>query len=110
MKIEDVPFTVTDWTEVTAFEQKGDTGTSYWRVFQDGNVRVRIVEYTANYRSDHWCSRGHVFLVLEGEFTIELKDGRKFVLIKGMSFQASDDFDNPHIGYSENGAKAFIVD
>lgn len=110
MEILDVPFTVTNWKDVDPVEYKGETGTSFWRVFQAGNIRARIVEYSPNFRSDHWCPRGHIFLVLEGEFGIALKDGRNFLLSPSMSFEVSDDEANPHLGYSEGGAKVFIID
>jgi quercetin dioxygenase-like cupin family protein len=110
MKIQGVPFSVTHWDKETPAEHKGETGTSFWRTFEQGNVCVRMVEYSPGYLSDHWCPRGHVLLVLEGEIVIELKDERKFKLIPGMSFQVSDDEDNPHIARTEKGAKVFIVD
>jgi quercetin dioxygenase-like cupin family protein len=110
MKIADVPFTVTDFQSIAPVEHEGETGTSFWRVFESGNVRARVVDYSAGYRSDHWCPRGHVFYVLEGEFGVVLKDGRNFRLGPGMSFAAGDDEANPHLGYSEKGARVFIVD
>jgi quercetin dioxygenase-like cupin family protein len=110
MKIDDVPFTVTDFQAIPPVEHPGETGTSFWRVFESGNVRTRIVDYSAGYRSDHWCPRGHVLYVLEGEFRIVLKDGRDFRLGPGMGFEAGDDEANPHLGYSEKGARVFIVD
>jgi len=110
MKIGDVPFTVTDWSAVVPVEYKGESGTSFWRVFEDGNVRVRVVDYSPGCRSDHWCPRGHVLYVLEGEFGIALKDGRDVRLGPGTSFQVGDDERNPHLGYSESGARALIVD
>jgi len=51
-----------------------------------------------------------VLLVLEGELTIRLRDGREFVLASGSSFQAGDDEVNPHLAYTDKGAKVFIVD
>ena len=110
MKIGDVPFTVTDWEKVEAREYKGDTGTSFWRVFEAGNIRARVVDYSAGYLADHWCPRGHVLYVLAGEFGVRLKDGREVVLRPGMSFQAGDDEANPHLGFSPRGARVFIVD
>ncbi len=110
MDLGRIPFTATAWDLLEAVEHKGDTGTSWWRTVEAGNVRVRLVEYSPAYRSDHWCPRGHVFLVLEGEFLVALKDGRTFRLGPGMSFQAGDDGANPHLGSSEGGARAFIVD
>jgi quercetin dioxygenase-like cupin family protein len=68
-----------------------------------------MVEYTPGYAADHWCSRGHVLLVLEGELRTELKDGRSFKLAAGMSYQVANDAE-PHRSRTEVGAKLFIVD
>jgi hypothetical protein len=110
MKIQNVPFSFTRWDQVAAEEHPGETGTSHWRVFSEGNLRVRIVDYSPGFRSDHWCPRGHVLLVLKGELDIELKDGRTFKMGESTSFQVGDDEGNPHLAYSEKGAKVFIVD
>lgn len=110
MKIQNVPFSIADWSKITSEEHKGETGTSFWRTFEAGNIRVRMVDYSPGYRSDHWCGRGHVLLVLEGEVTIQLKDGKEYKLTPGMSFQVADDDLNPHIAYTEIGAKVFLVD
>jgi quercetin dioxygenase-like cupin family protein len=109
MKIQDVPFSTMDWSTVTQTEHEGETGMAYWRTLEIGNIRVRMVEYSAGYKANHWCNRGHVLLVLEGEMTTELSDGRKFPLKAGMSYQVADDI-NPHRSYTETGAKLFIVD
>jgi len=110
MKIQDVPFTVSEWDKISKDEYKGETGTSFWRTFEAGNIRVRIVEYSPGFKSDHWCGRGHVLLVLEGELAIELKDGRQFSLPSGTTFQVGDDDSNPHLAFTDKGAKVFLVD
>ena len=110
MNIEHVPFGKIDWNEIAPVEHKGETGTSYWRTVETGNIRVRIVEYSPGFKSDHYCSRGHVVFVLEGEHRIRLKDGREFILSPGMSYQTADDETNPHLAYSVKGGKTFIVD
>jgi quercetin dioxygenase-like cupin family protein len=110
MLIENASFTVTEWGGIDPVEVKGETGTSFWRVFEKGNIRVRMIDYSPTYRADHWCARGHILLVLEGELVIQLKSGSEHYLSAGMSFQASDDEDNPHLAYSEMGARVFIVD
>ncbi len=110
MKIQNVPFEVTDWSQLTMVEHEGERGTSQWRTFDRGNIRVRMVEYSPGFYSDHWCSRGHVLLVLEGELVIQLRDGREFVMKRGTSFQAEDDEANPHLAFTGTGAKVFIVD
>ena len=109
MVIKDVPFCTIEWSKITPAEHPGVTGMAYWRTFEMGNIRVRIVEYTPGYLADHWCNRGHVLLVLEGELTTELDDGRKFVLKPGTSYQVADGA-NPHRSFTATGAKLFIVD
>ena len=109
MKIQDVSFMTTSWNEVSVSEHPGESGTAFWKTIEVGNIRVRMVEYSAGYRADHWCSRGHVLLVLEGELTTELKDGRKFILRSGVSYQVATDAE-PHRSSTAGGAKLFIVD
>jgi hypothetical protein len=109
MRIEDVAFCTTDWNKVPATEHAGETGTAIWRTLETGNIRVRMVEYTPGYRADHWCSRGHVLLVLAGELVTELADGRRVVLPAGSSYQVAEDAE-PHRSETSIGAKLFIVD
>ena len=110
MQLPDTPFTLTQWKDIPKKEYPGETGTSFWRIFQSGDLRVRMVEYSADFKSDHYCPRGHVLLVLEGELFIRLKNGEEYRMPAGTSFQAGDDDRNPHLAYSETGATVFIVD
>ncbi len=110
MSIQDVPFCTIDWASVIPTEHTGEIGSAFWRTFELGNIRVRMVEYTPGYKADHWCARGHVILCLEGELVTELKDGQVFTLTPGMSYQTSDDETNPHRSTAPQGAKLFIVD
>ncbi len=109
MKIEGVPFTATDWSKINTTGIPGESGTAFSKSFEQGNLRVRLVEYSADYKADHWCKKGHTVFILDGEFIIEIEDGRKFEFKKGMSFQVADDID-AHKAYSKNGATVFIVD
>jgi quercetin dioxygenase-like cupin family protein len=110
MRIENVPFSVTDWGTITPTEHPGETGMAYWRTFEMGNIRVRMVEYSPGYLADHWCSRGHVLLVLEGELMTELRNGETYTLHPGMSYEVQDNAPAPHRSRTETGAKLFIVD
>jgi quercetin dioxygenase-like cupin family protein len=110
MKIPTLPFTVTDWKNVEPTRHKGDSGEALWRTLNIGDLRVRMVEYTPGYVANHWCDRGHVLYVLEGELETELKDGRRFTLKPGMSYQVSDHGDAAHRSATTTGAKLFIVD
>lgn len=109
MKIENLPFVTTDWNLVPTTEHKGEVGTAIWRTLQFGDIRLRQVEYSKGYVADHWCSRGHILLVVEGELETELEDGRKFTLSKGMSYQVATNAE-PHRSSTKCGAKLFIVD
>lgn len=109
MQITDVPFGVTDWTHVPRTEHAGETGVAWWRTLEVGNIRVRMVDYSPGYLADHWCSRGHVLLVLEGELVTELQDGSSHVLRAGQSYQVADGT-APHRSRTAGGARLFIVD
>jgi very-short-patch-repair endonuclease len=103
------PFGITDWSKVERTEHKGETGTAYWRTRQFGDIRVRLVEYSAGYLADHWCTKGHILLCIDGELHTELADGRTFVLMPGVSYQVADNAE-PHRSRTPVGAKLFIVD
>lgn len=109
MNFGTLPFMTTTWDTVPPTEHPGSPGTARWRTVQAGDIRVRMVEYTAGYVADHWCRRGHVLLVLEGVLITELEDGRIFTLTPGMSYQVGNDAE-PHRSRTESGAKLFIVD
>ena len=109
MRLEGIPFQTVDWSGVEATEHRGEVGHARWRTRHFGEIRVRVVEYSPGYRADHWCSKGHVLFVLEGELTTELADGRTVVLRPGMSYQVADGAE-PHRSRTSGGAKLFIVD
>jgi len=109
MDIKDLPFGITDWQEVERTEHSGETGTAYWKTKQFGSIRVRMVEYSAGYLADHWCSKGHILFCIEGELDTELHDGRRFTLKPGMSYQVADNAE-PHRSSTDMGAKLFVVD
>jgi hypothetical protein len=109
MKMSNIPFGVTNWSQIEKTEHKGETGFAYWRTCNFGDIRVRLVEYTPGYLADHWCAKGHILFCIEGELHTELKDGRKFTLKPGMSYQVADDAE-PHRSVTATGAKLFIVD
>jgi hypothetical protein len=109
MRLTDIPFGTTDWDTVEATDHRGETGVARWRTRRFGTVRVRMVEYSAGYRADHWCEKGHILLCLAGELETELEDGRRFLLRPGMSYQVADGAE-AHRSSTTGGATLFIVD
>ncbi len=109
MNMNDIPFCTTDWQQIEKTKHQGERGTAYWRTQKFGEIGVRMVDYTAGYLADHWCSKGHVLLCLEGELHTELEDGRTFTLTPGMSYQVADNAE-AHRSSTSMATRLFIVD
>lgn len=99
----------TDWQQIAPTEHPGERGVARWRTQTHGDIRVRMVEYSPGYLADHWCSKGHVLLCVEGELETELADGSRFTLTPGKSYQVADG-ESSHRSSTKGGAKLFIVD
>ena len=104
-----IRFGTTDWSSIERTMHPGESGTATWRTQTFDGIRVRMVEYSAGYLADHWCSKGHILLCLDGELHTELADGRTFILRPGMSYQVADGAE-AHRSRTAVGAKLFIVD
>ena len=109
MHMSEIPFGITDWSEIERTEHSGETGVAFWQTQEFGGIRVRLLEYSPGYLADHWCVKGHILFCVEGELHTELDDGREFVLKPGMSYQVADNAE-PHRSSTSIGAKLFVVD
>ena len=109
MEIPSHPFHTTDWDTIEKTFHRGETGEAIWQTLMLGTIRIRKVEYTSGYLADHWCSKGHIILCLEGEMQTELQDGRVFTLNAGMTYQVGDHAE-AHRSSTKKGCKLFIVD
>mgnify|MGYP003975137109 CR=1 FL=1 len=109
MHMSEIPFGITDWSEIERTEPSGETGVAFWQTQEFGGIRVRLLEYSPGYLADHWCVKGHILFCVEGELHTELDDGREFVLKPGMSYQVADNAE-PHRSSTPIGAKLFVVD
>jgi hypothetical protein len=109
MKLESIPFAVVDWDQLTESSQSGDSGSCSSRTMELGDVRLRLLRYSADFLADHWCVRGHLGYVLEGDVVLELRDGSEYTVTTGMTFQIPDS-STPHRVASRRGARVLIVD
>jgi quercetin dioxygenase-like cupin family protein len=109
MKIPSIPFEHISWADVHSTEKPGETGTVRTQERSFGEIRVRMVQYSAGYLADHWCRKGHVLLCLEGEMQTELDDGTIVTLRPGTSYQVGDNA-QAHRSSTKTGARLFIVD
>lgn len=109
MSLNSIPFQQTDWESIPATVHKGETGEAYWRTKEYAGLRIRRVEYSAGYKADHWCEKGHIVYCLEGEMVTELSNGSSHLIKKGMSYEVSDGMSS-HRSTSEHGATILIID
>jgi hypothetical protein len=110
VKLEGFPIGLIDWGRVPASVAPGESGESKARSCQVGEFQLRLVDYSAGYVADHWCSKGHLVFVVTGAVTIEYQDGRKHALTAGMSYHVADYDGPPHRALSTTGATIFVVD
>ena len=104
-----IPFQTTDWSAVPTTVVNGTSGTATMRIVQHGDLRIRMVEYSANYLADHWCQLGHVVFVLEGELINEMENGETTVLKAGSSYAVSDGLSS-HRSRTVGPVKLLVVD
>ena len=49
MDIKNIPFGITNWTEIPTTRHTSDQGYAIWRTQQFEAIRVRMVDYSENY-------------------------------------------------------------
>ncbi len=107
--MSNIPFQTIDWSAIEKVKYAGIKGEAHWRTIQYPGLRIRLVEYSADYLADHWCQKGHIVHCLEGSFVSELESGEKVTLSAGQSYVVSDGLSS-HRSVSEKGVKLLIVD
>jgi hypothetical protein len=103
------PFSTIDWSALPHTVHAGTTGEAHWRTVEIAGTRLRMVTYSPGYLADHWCSVGHLLLVLDGTLSTELDDGRVVELSAGQSYQVGSGME-AHRSRTTDGARLFIVD
>lgn len=110
MQIISEPYSVIDWDNIPIEKQSGEKGFVWTRTFKTESIRIVLVEYSPDFKADHWCCRGHIMHLLDGEISIELKDGSVIRLIKGMSCCFSDNNAIAHKPFTGKGAFLLVID
>lgn len=109
MIIPQHPFETINWSKIEKVKYPGEKGFAIWQTIIMGDIRIRMVEYSAGYIANHWCNKGHIIYCIKGRMRTELQDGRKMKLSKGMTYHVGDDSE-AHRTSSKKGCKLFIVD
>lgn len=98
-----------EWRTVPHEKKAGMRGFSLTKVKVMGSTTIRRVEYSPEYIADHWCEKGHVIFVLEGNLIIEHSGGTIHSLHEGMVYAVGDNA-KAHKAKTKNGAVVLIVD
>ncbi len=109
MSNNNIPFQNIDWSTVPKVEYQGEKGVATWQTTEFNGLRLRIVEYSAGYKADHWCQKGHIVHCLSGEVTNELEGEESSLLKQGMTYIVTDDLSS-HRSVTQNGVKLLIID
>jgi quercetin dioxygenase-like cupin family protein len=110
MHLTNLPFEMFDWATTPPVTTQGETGEMTAKGFQAGDFRIRQVTYHQGYLADHWCAKGHLLFVLEGELVLEFSDGKAVTLKENQGFTV-DDLGTPHrVLTPTQAAQVLIID
>jgi len=109
MVIENISPQSFNWENIIAERLEGETGYTLIKTQSAGSIKIRQVEYSANYLADHWCDKGHVVCVISGQLIIEHQDGTEHTLTGGSTYVVGDN-SKAHRAKSSVGALVIIVD
>lgn len=76
---------------------------------QQEGITLRRALYSPGYQADHWCIKGHIIQVLEGQLILDHQEGQSIHLETGMTYIVGDN-GQPHKARTVNGARVLIID
>lgn len=79
-----------NWESVPDETFSGVSGFVVSKAVTFENFRIRQLSFSENYEADHWCEKGHVIYVIDGELLIEYKDQPSVFVSKGSSLILGD--------------------
>jgi len=98
-----------NWDKIPSDKANGETGFAIIKSKSIGDIKVRQVEYSNNYLADHWCDKGHIVFVVDGQLIIEHKDNSSHTMNSGMTYLVGDN-SMSHKARTISGATVIIID
>jgi hypothetical protein len=98
-----------NWLEIPEEKVNGEIGFAKIKTQLLGDIKIRKVEYAKNYLADHWCDKGHIVFVIEGQLILEHQDQSIQIIDAGMTYIVGDN-SMSHKAKSKQGALVYIVD
>jgi hypothetical protein len=109
MNIGKINPTAIYWDKINSETFNGETGFTVVKSQSFGDMKIRQVEYSANYLADHWCEKGHVVFMVSGQLMLEHIDGSVLEMNGGSTYVVGDNT-MAHRARSNSGALVLIVD
>ena len=79
-----------------------------YKVFQQGNRRLRLVEFSYGFMEPDWCTHGHIGYVLDGEMDVDF-DGEVVHFSSGDGIFIPAGMENRHIAKVLTGVVRLIL-
>ncbi len=98
-----------DWNSLPQQELRGSSGRSVYREVFTGDYRLRLAEYSADYKSEDWCDKGHIIHCVNGKVTLHFKSKSDILIEAGNTIILGGK--DAHMASTENSpATLFIID
>ncbi|MBK7342693.1 MAG: DHCW motif cupin fold protein [Saprospiraceae bacterium] len=98
-----------DWKEISHTVHPGERGEVTFQQMEAGEIKIRLAQYSPGYLADHWCEKGHIVQILEGQLMLEHQGAETMVMNAGMTYIVGDGR-QPHRASSSVGATVMIFD
>lgn len=90
MKIHALENINLNWENIQSEITHGISGHFIAKTFIHEDIKIRNIEFSADYEADHWCEKGHIIFVLSGELHMEYNEGSGTSIPQGNSLILGD--------------------
>lgn len=98
-----------NWNNIKSEMVNGTHGFVSSKMIEFANFKIRELVFSKQYEADHWCEKGHVIFVLDGELIIEYNDHTLLKIKKGQTLVLGDQISS-HKAKTELETKVWILD
>lgn len=98
-----------NWKTIPEQKSTGITGFVISKTVEFQSFKIRQLHLSANYEADHWCEKGHIIHVIDGELIIEYNDQTTITISKENSLILGDNI-SFHKAKTEIETQVLIID
>lgn len=97
------------WQSLPSQKTLGTKGFTTSKAVEFSDFKIRELCFSDNYEADHWCEKGHIIHVVEGELIIEFDNGSQDAVKAGNSYVIGDN-GSSHKVKTTKETKVIIID